>query len=145
MDISSINGLNNPGNGVLSTQRATFGDNVFLELLVTEMRTQTPLDPVDNSSFMEQMASFSTMEEQRQLNDNLLQLLDFQGVLARMQGLSEGSALLGKEVTFVNSAGEEETALVESVFVAEDGAVKLRSGEQEIDLRQVTGIAEGDA
>jgi flagellar basal-body rod modification protein FlgD len=140
MDSPAINGLNTPGTSILSTQGGTFGDNPFLSLLVAQMRSQTPLEPVDNQSFMQQMSSYSTMQQQHELNDNLLQLLDYQGVLARLQGLSEGSSLLGKEVTFAGEGGTEERGVVEAVFVAEDGAVKLRVGERELDLRDVTGI-----
>lgn len=138
----TVNGLNTPGNGVLSTNNASFGDNPFLSLLVAEMRTQTPLDPVDNASFMEQMSSYSSMQQQQELNENMLQLLDYQGVLARLQGLSEGSALLGKEVTFLDAEGREATGEVDSLFVSEEGSVKLRIGDSEVDMRRVTGIRE---
>ncbi|MBK8979968.1 MAG: flagellar hook capping protein [Planctomycetes bacterium] len=131
------------GSGVLSTTGASFGDNPFLELLVAQLRSQTPLEPVDNASFVEQLASYSSMQEQRELNDNLLQLLDFQGVLARLQGLGEGSALLGKEVEWVDaSTGGTRNGRVDSVFVAEDGAVRLRVGTDDVDLRSVTAIRE---
>jgi flagellar basal-body rod modification protein FlgD len=143
MTTSSIPGLNQAGSGVLSTRGASYGDNPFLSLLIAEMRTQSPLDPVDNASFMQQMSSFSSMQEQKQLNDNMLKLLDYQGVLARLQGLSEGSALLGNEVSWTDGSGNEQKGTVEAVFVDDDGNVKLRVGEQEIDMRRITGIVKG--
>ncbi|MCC6672534.1 MAG: flagellar biosynthesis protein FlgD [Planctomycetes bacterium] len=138
--ISGLGGLN--GAGILGTSSAKFGENPFLQLLVTQMRSQTPLEPIDNQSFMQQMASFSSMEEQREMNDNLLRLLDFQGALARMQGLAEGSSLLGKEVTWT-ADGKEQSGTVDSVFVNDTGEVKLKVGEHEVDLRAVTKIAAG--
>ncbi len=133
------------GNSALSTRGAKFDDNPFLTLLVTQMRQQTPLDPVDNGAFMQQLASFSSMEEQKQLNDNLLSLIDFQGALARMQGLGDGSALLGKEVTW-KVDGAEQFGTVQSVFVGEDGTVKLKlDGDREIAMREVTGIRQPSA
>jgi flagellar basal-body rod modification protein FlgD len=120
------------------------GDNPFLTLLTTQLRNQTPLEPVDNESFMNQMASFTTMQEQRDLNGNLLKLLDFQGVLARVQGLSQGSALLGKEVSYAGDGGVEASGRVESVFVAETGEVRLKlDGDRTIDLRAVLAIRQG--
>ncbi len=141
MDTNAIPGLNQSGTNILSTQGGSYGDNPFLSLLIAEMRTQTPLDPVDNASFMQQMSAFSSMDEQKQLNDTLLKLLDYQGLLARLQGLSEGSALLGNEVTYFDSAGAEQSGIVESVYIDEEGKVMLRIGDTEIDIRQVTGIA----
>lgn len=134
------------GTAVLSTSQAKAGENPFLKLLTEQLRNQTPLDPVDNQSFMSQMASYTTMQEQRDLNTNLLKLLDYQGVLARVQGLGEGSALLGKEVTYVGEDGETATGEVASVFVAETGDVRLRlASGTEIDMRSVLGISAAGA
>ena len=131
------------GTAVLSSRRASYGDNPFLRLLTEQLKNQTPLEPVDNESFMNQMASYTTMQEQRDLNTNLLKLLDYQGVLARVQGLSQGSALLGKEVSYLGEGGKETQGQVSSVFVTETGDVRLKLADgKEIDLRTVTGIAE---
>ncbi len=144
MEPLSISGLNTPGSSVLSSQGGSFGDNPFLNLLVAEMRTQTPLDPVDNASFMQQMSSFSSMEEQRELNDNIMQLLDFQGLLARLQGLSESSSLLGKQVSFQHE-GQELEGVVDSVFVNDTGEVMMRIGDREISPRAITSISQPTA
>ena len=141
LNINTINATG--GIGVLGTQEATYGDNQFLQLLTEQLRNQTPFEPVDSESFNTQLASYSNMEEQREMNDNLLKLLDYQGVLARSQGLSQGSALLGKDVEFVAEDGTGKTDTVSSVFVAETGDVRLRlAGGDEIDLRQVLGITQ---
>jgi flagellar basal-body rod modification protein FlgD len=133
---------NNLGSGVMSTTNASFGDNPFLQLLTEQLKNQTPLEPVDNASFMNQMAQYSSMTEQKQLNDNMLKLLDYQGVLARLQGLSEGSALLGKQVTYDTATQQNLTGTVRSVSVDAQGEVHLRleSGD-DITMHQVTGIS----
>ncbi len=121
-------------------------DNQFLLLLTEQLKNQTPLEPVDNESFMNQMASYTTMQEQRDLNSNMLKLLDYQGVLARAQGLSQGSALLGKEVTFAGEGGETSTGTVDSIYVAESGDVRLKLDDgKEVDLRSVLGITQATA
>ena len=140
--MDGIQGIgHNTGNNVLATGESAFGDNPFLSLLITQLRNQTPLEPVDNASFMNQMATFNSMEEQKQLNDNMLKLLDFQGVLARLQGLSEGSTLLGKEVSFAKDDGGEGKGLVDSVFVNDRGEVRLRIGDEEIGMNQIIGVS----
>ncbi len=149
MTTTSIGSANpsNPSNpaNVLSTKGGSFGDNPFLILLTEQLKNQTPLEPVDNASFMNQMASYSSMQQQQDLNKNMLALLDYQGLLARAQGLSEGSALLGKEVTFTDQNGHDQKDIVGSVFVADNGDVrlKLESG-TEVSLRDVHGIANAD-
>lgn len=145
--MTTIESLNSSGGtSVMQTSRATYGDNPFLKLLTEQLKNQTPLEPVDNESFMNQMASYTSMQEQRDLNSNMLKLLDYQGVLARVQGLAQGSALLGKEVSYPGDGGRTASGKVESVFVAESGDVRLRLEDgKEIDLREVLGISEGAA
>jgi len=140
--MSGINpiGFTPSGTNVLSTGESKFGDNPFLSLLITQLRNQTPLEPVDNASFMQQMATFSSMQEQKELNSNMLKLLDFQGVLARLQSLSEGSTMLGKKVTFLDG-GTKSDGIVNSIFVDDHGEVRLRVGDKEIAMRQITGIS----
>jgi flagellar basal-body rod modification protein FlgD len=132
-------------NTVLSNRGGSFGDNPFLLLLTEQLKNQTPLEPVDNESFMNQMASYSSMQQQQDLNKNMLALLDYQGLLARMQGLSQGSALLGKEVSYTDAQGSDTKGVVESVYVAEDGEVKLKLEDgAEVSLRDIHSIATAD-
>ena len=138
---SGINGTVSQ-NTVLSNRGGSFGDNPFLLLLTEQLKNQTPLEPVDNESFMNQMASYSSMQQQQDLNKNMLALLDYQGLLARMQGLSQGSALLGKEVSYTDAQGSDTKGVVESVYVAEDGEVKLKLEDgAEVSLRDIHSIA----
>lgn len=143
---SNVSSTTSSGTGVMSTSSASFGDNPFLKLLTEQLRNQTPLEPVDNESFMNQMASYTSMQEQRDLNSNMLKLLDYQGVLARAQGLSQGSALLGKEVTFATEDGKTKSGTVDSIYVAESGDVRLKLTDgKEVDLRSVLGITQAQA
>jgi flagellar basal-body rod modification protein FlgD len=52
---------------------ATTGDefNNFLELLTAQIRNQDPLEPLDSTQFVEQLATFSTLEQQVQSNTRL--------------------------------------------------------------------------
>ena len=126
---------------IFSTKETKFGDNPFLQLLVAEMQSQTPLDPVDNASFMNQMAQFSSMEQQKELNENMLALLQFQGALARLNGLSQGSAMIGKEVEYViEEKGTKKKGKVEAVAVDEIGAVNVTIGGKNYPLGSIVSI-----
>lgn len=143
----TIGAASNTSSGsVVSTSNAKYSDNSFLNLLVAQLQAQTPLKPVDNDVYMQQLASYSSMTEQKQLNDNLLKLLDFQGALARLQGLSQSSSLLGKNVTYVtDETGQNvESGVVDSVFVDDAGEVKLKIGDREISMKQIVGVAQGE-
>jgi flagellar basal-body rod modification protein FlgD len=43
--------------------------DAFLQLLVTQMQYQDPLEPTSNTEYMSQLAQFSTVEELQNIND----------------------------------------------------------------------------
>jgi len=47
------------------------GKDAFLNLLVTQLRNQDPLNPMDDKEFISQMAQFSTLEQMQNLDKNL--------------------------------------------------------------------------
>ena len=47
------------------------GKDAFLQLLVTQMQNQDPLDPQDNGEYLAQLAQFSALEQMTNVADNL--------------------------------------------------------------------------
>ena len=45
--------------------------NTFIELLTAQVRNQDPLEPLDSTQFVEQLATFSSVEQQVQTNTTL--------------------------------------------------------------------------
>lgn len=43
----------------------------FLRLLVTELKNQNPMDPIDNREFLAQLAQFNSLEQMQNLNAQL--------------------------------------------------------------------------
>ncbi|MCB1152962.1 hypothetical protein KDL45_04875 [bacterium] len=86
------------GTGYTTDATATSEDllskGVFLELLVTQMQYQDPLDPMDNQQFLDQLASLSTVEELRTSNSNLETIQLYQSSINNAQSV----ALVGKDV-----------------------------------------------
>ncbi len=79
MNINSIN--QNAASGTSSTA-TTAGSKVgadqemFLKLLVAQMKNQDPLNPQDGTQYMTQLAQFSSLEQLTGINSKLNQLLD---------------------------------------------------------------------
>ena len=53
------------------------GRDAFLKLLVTQMQYQDPLNPMDNSQMLSQMAQFSALEQMQNVSSTTLQSMAF--------------------------------------------------------------------
>jgi hypothetical protein len=59
------------GSGLPSTQGL---DTMFLQLLVAQLQNQSPLNPMDPTQFVGQLAQFSELSQVTQINQTLQQL-----------------------------------------------------------------------
>lgn len=73
--------------------------DTFLKLLTTQMQNQDPLQPMDSTEFVAQLASFSAVEQQIRTNDQLESIL---GALST--GNANLAAWIGREVQAPASA-----------------------------------------
>ena len=62
--------------GLSSNNSQELGREVFLQLLVTQLQSQDPTNPVENEEFIAQLAQFTTLEQANNTNDLLTQLVD---------------------------------------------------------------------
>jgi flagellar basal-body rod modification protein FlgD len=67
----------------------------FLNLLITQLQNQDPLNPTDSFEFTAQLTQFSSLEQLSNVNDNLNDLKNFQASINNSQAVS----LIGKTVT----------------------------------------------
>ncbi|PKM49844.1 MAG: flagellar hook capping protein [Firmicutes bacterium HGW-Firmicutes-7] len=113
------------------TKSNDLGKDAFLNLLVTQMRYQDPLNPTSDKDFLAQMAQFSSLEQMQNLNTSTQ--------------LSQGYALIGKlvEGTIINQTTMESktiTGFVDGVNY-KSGKTYLVVNDQEILLDQVSKVS----
>lgn len=51
--------------------------NMFLQLLVAQLKNQNPLDPADGVQFVTQLAQFTTLEQSSQMRSDLSAIRNF--------------------------------------------------------------------
>ncbi|MBR0657378.1 flagellar hook assembly protein FlgD [Plastoroseomonas arctica] len=74
---------------------AIAGDfNTFLTLLTTQLRNQSPTDPLDTNQMTAQLVQFASVEQQIATNQNLAQLLSLQ----QNSALTAAAGLVGRRV-----------------------------------------------
>jgi flagellar basal-body rod modification protein FlgD len=71
------------------------GKDDFLNLLITQLQNQDPLNPTDSAEFTAQLAQFSSLEQLGNVNENLVELINFQTSSNNSQAVS----LIGKAIT----------------------------------------------
>ena len=77
-----------------SQKSRALGKDAFLTMLVTQMKNQDPLNPVENTEFTAQLAQFSSLEQMFNINDNLKNIQMSQSSLNNTQAIN----IIGKEV-----------------------------------------------
>ena len=87
------------------------GKDVFMKLLVAQMRYQDPSKPVDSSQMLSQAATFSQVEKLEQLvNQNASMLV--------LQESATAGALVGRSATYTDKTGASKTGTVTAVRLA---------------------------
>ncbi|WP_449434281.1 flagellar hook assembly protein FlgD [Pseudomonas putida] len=88
------------------TGNDSLGKDAFLQLLVTQMQHQNPLDPQDNGEFVAQLAQFSSLEGITSLNDSVNTITSSLGSSQALQA----SSLVGRSVVVQNDKAVVDTA-----------------------------------
>lgn len=86
----------------MTTATSELDKDAFLNLLVTEMSNQDPLNPMEDRDFMAQLAQFSALEQMQNVNTSTIQ--------------SRGMELVGKAVIASVSGDSYISGLVDSVI-----------------------------
>lgn len=79
---------------------SAFSKDTFLMLLVAQLKNQDPLNPMDSTAFVSQLAQFSSLEAQQNANTKLDSLLTYQSTMQN----TLISNLIGKEVSYSGSS-----------------------------------------
>jgi flagellar basal-body rod modification protein FlgD len=124
-----------------STGRSIGADD-FLQLLITQLRSQDPFQPMSNEQMLSQVATIQQMQASAELTDTLQ-------AFASRQEFGSASALIGKFVrgVLINASGsyEEVSGTVSAVHFASSGQVVLElDGGQMLPIDGVVEVEAGD-
>lgn len=93
MAVEAIGVVNQPDAGV--PRNAIVSQEEFLNILLTQLRFQDPLKPMDNQQFVAQLAQFSALELNRQQAEKIDSLL-------QIDSTGQAIGLLGQQVEVRN-------------------------------------------
>src|SRR5262249_20421791 len=87
--------------------------NQFLQLMITQLQNQDPLNPMDNTALVQQLGELRSIVASDQLTTTLQ-------AVQTQQSLTTASSLIGKTVTALDSDNNNVTGVVQSVSVQTD-------------------------
>ena len=111
----------------------TLGQNDFLQLLVTQMTSQDPLNPQKDTDFIAQMAQFSALEQAKTMQQDMAGL--------RTDGeTGQAVGLLGHKVQLLDSKNKAVTGSVSAVTI-DAGTPKITVNGKNYTLDQVVAVS----
>ncbi len=84
------------------------GKDAFLRLLVAQLKSQNPFEPMKNTEFLSQLAQFRCLEQLQTLERAV-------AVMADMMAVNQACFLLGKKVEGRDETGKQVSGTVQSL------------------------------
>jgi flagellar basal-body rod modification protein FlgD len=112
------------------------GKDAFLQLLVAQLKNQDPQKPMDDTSFIAEMAQFSSLEQMQNLNQTMTKQQQF-------QSLTQASGMIGKYVSLQDSADNSMTITGQVSEVRSNGStVNVVIDGKEYDSSTITNVSD---
>lgn len=119
-----------------TTASTTSADkDMFLQLLVAQMKYQDPSNPADSTQFLTQTAQFTALEKMEEVAKQTANLVGLQLAFG-------ASSMVGKTVTYPNADGTTSTGVVSSVRFESTGPVLQVDG-NDVAFASLTGVSDG--
>lgn len=113
----------------------TADKEMFLQLLVAQMRYQDPMNPTDSSQFLAQSAQFTALEKMQDVADQTAALFSAQMAFG-------ASGLIGKQVSWTDADGATQSGSVSGVTFGVKGPVLDING-QDVPIADVISVTDG--
>ena len=116
------------------TGSASADKDMFLKLLVAQMKYQDPMNPTDSSEFLSQSAQFTALEKMSTTAEQVTQLVGLQMAFG-------ASSMVGRTVSYPMADGTSVSGQVSSVKFTSTGPILTVDG---VDVNFTDVISVGD-
>ncbi len=124
------------------TPSRELSSDTFLKLLIMQMQYQDPLEPVENTAMLAQLAQFSALEQSIQTNTSMVTLQkEIQALSQNVQymSLSASQQMIGKYIEGSSVNGEPVKGKVDAVSI-ENGVVLLSIGSIKVPMTNIQSV-----
>ena len=113
------------------TSSINMDGEMFLRLLIEQLKNQDPMEPMSNGEMLAQFSQLATVESMNKMDSSFSDVLKF-------TRLSSGLGLVGRDIQYW-SGDFLKSGTVESVLT-EGGGVKLMIGEDQVEIDAVSRV-----
>ncbi len=134
--ISPTNTTTTGGLGGTTTTAAAnpLGQDAFLNLMMTQLKDQDPLNPSDPTQYLGELAQMTSVEQETNIAQSVQQS-------ASQQNATTALSLLGHTVSYVDPNGNTQTGLVQKVDFTSSGPALTVGGVGNIDPGSVGEVS----
>jgi flagellar basal-body rod modification protein FlgD len=90
----------------------------YLDLFITEMQNQDPMQPLSNKDMLEQFAQLTSVQLMTDLSTSI-------GGMTKQNQILTASGMLGKTIEYTGANGQTSSAVVTDARVDAKGAVQI--------------------
>ena len=130
INVFNTNATESAGRSYLAESKSELGKDAFMKILIAQLANQNPLEPMNDTDFIAQMAQFSSLENMQNIAGSMAQ--------------NNAYSMIGKYVSFINPDTLQEVAgKVSSVFM-ENGEPRLQVGDFVLTMKAVISVYDAD-
>lgn len=104
-------------------RKASIGQDDLFKIMLTQLSYQDPMKPLDNKEFIAQLAQFSNLEQNQEINEKITALLT-------LQAATQSIGLIGKTVEVQTQTGNG---------IGNVTAITFNRGEPQMTIRTTDG------
>ncbi|MFA7418958.1 MAG: flagellar hook capping FlgD N-terminal domain-containing protein [Melioribacteraceae bacterium] len=95
--VSTVNNTTTSQTSTVSANKSALGKDDFLKLMISQLKNQDPLNPMDGTAYASQLAEFSSLEQLTNLNSSITASMNTNLALAESVNNTMVATLIGKE------------------------------------------------
>lgn len=119
---------------VSKSKSMSMSSNDFIQMMITQLQNQDPIQPTDSNALLQQMSAIGQMQSSSDLQTTLQSL-------TLQNQIGSASNLIGKVVQGLDSTNNPISGLVNSVQVSSNGVTLQLDNGNTLDLTKVTTIS----
>ncbi len=138
IDTSGLSAAPSTAGAANSANVGGLTSNSFLQLLVSQLTNQDPMNPTDSTTYITEESEFSMVQSMNQVSSQMTNLYG-------SQEMQQATDLIGKNISYTDSNGDSTSGVVSAASPGTAGAAVVRVGADQIPLSSISEVTAAGA